>query len=255
MTLCNKIKPCLWFLVFSGVFLIPVTDLCAESSPLHVVSEKAKALVGIYSLNATVLAGASAAGFDKSTGAVLSARRIQPVTYERTGSGIIIDPRGIIVTNAHIVRGAGRIAVTFFDGARVEVKQTYVVPDNDIAFIAIDPPFKLPLISFANPDTITVGESVYTVGHSEWVKGALTGGSITGIKNEEINGMSRMTFLRVSFSLYQGDSGSPILDSEGNLLGMVSAGRIGEKQSETFAISSVMLEMAYRQSLENFKNQ
>lgn len=217
----------------------------AQSSPLQIIQEKAKAVVTIQSVNATVLAGQPQGIFDKSTGRILILNKIRPVGYERSGSGVIIDPSGVIVTNAHTVTEAGGIAVTLFDGTRVFCKKVLVVPNTDIAFLAIDPPFALASISFAKPDKISEGASVYTIGHSEYIKGTLTGGRIIGIKREPINGAVRTSYLRVTFSVYKGDSGSPILDKKGDLLGIVAAGREG-RDNATFAISSEVIELAYK---------
>lgn len=235
-----------------GVLFIPATGLRAEDSLLHSASEKSKALVTLQSVNATVLAGKPQGIFDKATGRILILKRIRPVGHARAGSGIIIDPRGIIVTNAHTVRGAGAVSVTFFDGSQAPAKQVSVVPHSDIAFISVRPPFPLASIALADSDAVSRGTEIYFIGSSAMLKGSLVGGKISGIVMEKGSSPPHTALLQISPGAYQGDSGSAVLDRNGNLLGMISLGLPGRRNG-TFAATSNDIGAAYRSFLKEFK--
>lgn len=248
----NLLRSYFLFLLFFEIVLLPFSNLRAQTSPLQIIQEKTKAVVTVQSVNATVFSGKPQGLFDKSTGLFLILNKLMPVGYERSGNGVIIDSQGIVVTNSHIVKEASGIAVTLFDGTRVFCKQVFAVPNTDLAFLLIDPPFPLSSISFAKAEALSEGIDVYTIGHSEWIKGSLIGGKISGIKRELIDGTPHATYLRVTFSVYKGDSGSPILDQKGNLLGIICAGQEG-RDNTTFALSSDVIELAYQTFGANLK--
>ena len=224
---------------------VPIPCLYAEDSPVSTVLETSKALVDIQSVNATVLSGKPQGFIDKATGQILITRRVRPVGYTRSGSGVIIDPRGIVVTNAHTIRGAGGLAVTLFNGTRAPVKEAHLMPGTDIAFLLIDPPCTLSSVLLADADTASVGTNVYTIGHSEMLKGTVLGGKLTGFQREEIDGISQTSALRLNFDMEKGDSGCPVLNAKGELLGLVAAGVPGHGNL-TFAISSNAIAAAYK---------
>lgn len=199
----------------------------------------------VQSVNAAVLGGKPQGFLDKLTGQILITRKVRPVGYTRNGSGVIIDPQGIIVTNAHTIRGAGGLAVTLFNGTHAPVKEAYLVPGNDIAFLSIDPPFALSSVSLADVDTASVGANVYSIGHSQWLKGTVLGGRLTGVRRKKINGVSQVVALRLNFDMEKGDSGCPVLNAQGKLLGIVGAGTIG-RGNVTLAIPSNVIAAAYR---------
>src|SRR3989338_7628055 len=118
------------------IVVTPVPHLHAGDSAVSSVRETSKALVDIRSVNAAVLAGKPRGFIDKATGRILVTRKVRPVGYTRGGSGIIIDPRGIVVTNAHVVRNAGGLAVTLFDGTRAPVKEVSLASGTDLAFLS-----------------------------------------------------------------------------------------------------------------------
>ena len=242
----------LGLLALGGILFAPASALCAENSLLHSASEKSKALVTLQSVNATVLAGKPQGILDKATGRILILKRIRPVGYARAGNGIIIDPRGIIVTNAHTVRDAGAVSVTFFDGSRTPVKQVHLVPDSDLALISIHPPFPLVSIAFADSDAVSPGTEIYFTGNSQMLQGSLIGGKISGRVIEKGSSPPHAALLQLSPGAYQGDSGSAVLDRNGNLLGMISLGLPGRRNG-TLAVTSNDIRAAYQNYLKEFK--
>jgi len=238
----------LFFVILSG-FGMPLALLHAADSEVGSVLKTAKAIVDIQSVNAAVVSGQPQGFFDKSTGQILVARKIRQVEYDRSGSGVIIDPRGIIVTNAHTIRGAGDLVISLFDGTRAPVREAYLVPGTDIAFLSVAPPFALESIPFADTETVAAGANVYSIGHSEWLKGAILGGKLLNVQKEMIAGVSHVTALELSFDMKKGDSGCPVLNDRGELLGIVGAGTPGPA-SVTFAIPSNAIADAYKEYLK-----
>ena len=166
--------------------------------------------------------------------------------YTRSGSGVIIDPRGIIVTNAHIVQNAAGISVGLFNGTRLEGRVIRVIPGCDIAFLSIKPSFPLSYVPLANSDGLAPGSSVYCIGHALNHNGSLFAGEVSAIMKQSISRKLRTAFLQVRFGfhLYGGDSGSPILNRKGDLVGLVSGGRRSGDMA-TLAIASNVIRDAY----------
>jgi S1-C subfamily serine protease len=229
------------------LFLCPgfVPTLGAADSSVASVLKTTQALVDIQSVNATVVAGQPQGYVNGATGEVYISQRLMPVSYTRSGSGVIIDPAGIIVTNAHTVSGAGGLAVTLFNGQIAPVKEAHLVPGTDIAFLRIDPPFALASIPLGNSDEATTGMNVYTIGHSDFLKGTLIGGKIMGIQWENQAGVNHATAIQMNFDMAKGDSGCPILDGKGRLLGMVGASLTGSGGT-TLAIPSYAIAVGYK---------
>jgi len=207
--------------------------------------------VDIQSVNASVMGGKPQGFIDKATGQILVTRKVRPVSYVRNGSGVIIDPQGIIVTNAHIIRGAGGLAVTLFNGTRAQVKEAYLVPGTDLAFLSIDPPFDLFSVPLGDPGKIVKGANVYTIGHSQWLKGTVLGGKLTGVQREKVDGVSIVTVLKLNFDMEKGDSGCPVLNARGELLGIVSASIVG-RGSATLAISTNVIKAGLEEYRRRF---
>ena len=231
--------------------LASLPHLHGEDSPVSSVLKTAEALVDIQSVNATMVGGKSQGFLDKLTGKMLITRKVRSVGYTRSGSGVIIDPQGIIVTNAHIIRGAGGLAVTLYNGTRAPVKEAYLVAGTDLAFLSIDPPMALSSVPLGDADAAILGANVYSIGHSQWLKGTVMGGTLKGVHKETIDGVSHVTALRLNFDMEKGDSGCPVLNSQGELLGIVSAGTPG-RGNVTLAIASNAITTAYKEYLKRF---
>lgn len=254
MKFLMRLAPIFSFSALAGAFffLPPVPDVRGEDSPVTAVMEAAKALVDIQSVNATVLSGKPQGFLDKATGRILVSRPVRPVGYVRSGSGVIIDSRGIIVTNAHIVRGSGNITIAFYNGMRVPVKQARMVPEADLALLFVEPPFTLTAVPLADDRTLAAGANVYSVGHSQWISGTILGAKLKGVQRKTINGVSRVISLRLNFDMERGDSGCPVLNSRGELLGIIGAGSTG-RGNITLAIPSNFIADAYKTCLEGLE--
>ena len=124
------------------------------------------------------------------------------------------------------------------------------MPGTDLAFLLIDPPYALAWVPLADADHAVVGASVYTIGHSEWLKNTVLGGRLTSVLREEFSGENHVTALRLNFDMEKGDSGWPVLNSRGELLGIVEAGATGGQGDITIAIAANAIAIAYKAYLE-----
>ena len=241
------------FAVLAAAMLYSLTSsvslLSAADSAVATVLNTAQALVDIQSVNATVVAGQPQGYINGATGEVYIAQHLTPVSYTRSGSGVIIDPTGLIVTNKHTVSGAGGLAVTLFNGQVAPVKDAHLVANTDLAFLRIEPPFALTSIPLGDSDKMTPGMSVYTIGHSDFLKGTLIGGKIMGIQWENQEGVNHATAIQMSFDMAKGDSGCPVLDGKVRLLGIVGASLVGSGGT-TIAIPSYAIALAYKDFLK-----
>ena len=220
----------------------------AQESPIDKVLQKGRAVVSIEAVDATIYKeGKPQAVRDPATGRILVIQRMRRVASVQTGGGIILSADGIIVTAAHTLKNKRDIIVTLFDGTRLPAKIVHQVKGQDTAFLSVTPPFALDTVPFANSDAAPLGMPVYAMGRAQWLKGALTGGKISAFGLDKMDGVTRVTSLRIDFKAYKGDSGSPILDGNGNLLGMISAGQV--VGAETYAITSNLIGTAYNDYL------
>lgn len=143
-----------------------------------------------------------------------------------TGSGFVWDKEGHIVTNHHVVQNANELEVTFASGARARAKIVGVAPDKDLAVIkVIENKEPLTPILIGNSKHLEVGQSVFAIGNPFGLDQSLTTGIISGL-NREIESTSRRPIfdvIQTDAAINAGNSGGPLLDSAGRLIGINTA--------------------------------
>ncbi|OGX13621.1 MAG: hypothetical protein A2351_04470 [Omnitrophica bacterium RIFOXYB12_FULL_50_7] len=247
MTIPNDSKRRLGVLFLLTVLFFlspPVFNACAAGVPKEL--DCSKALVSIQSVNAVVATRDKEGALSGAAALFLNKNPARLVKYSRSGSGVVIDPRGIIVTNAHLVQNAAGISVELFNGIRFEGRVIHVISGSDIAFLSIKPSFQLSYIPLANSDRLEPGARVFFIGHALNHRGSLFGGEVSAIMKQSSFRRFRTALLQVRFGfhLYGGDSGSPILNRQGCLVGLVSGGRRTGDMA-TLAIASNVIRDAF----------
>src|ERR1700726_1566650 len=107
---------------------------------------------------------------------------MEPVPVEGAGSGFVVDPRGYILTNFHVVQGAQTISVTLGDRSRYEAKFIGADERNDIALVKIDPKDrKLPALTMGDSDSLQVGQRVLAIGNPFGFQSTLTTGVVSAL--------------------------------------------------------------------------
>jgi len=169
-------------------------------------------------------------------------------TFERIAAGLVIDPSGIIVTNTHTIINAPFIFVILRDGTKLPAKVLFASREYDFSFLRIFPPYPLRNVSWADSSLIKIGEPVIAVGNSDYDNQSIMSGHVKSILQDRSN--TSNDFLELDLDLYHGDSGGPILDAQGRLLGMVMAKRESQPNS-SIAIASNKIRRQYLQYKEN----
>lgn len=151
---------------------------------------------------------------------------MDPVPVEGAGSGFIIDPRGYILTNFHVVAGAQTIEVILGDKARFPAKFVGADQRNDVALVKIDPKGKqLTTLTLGDSSKLQVGQKVLAIGDPFGFQSTLTTGVVSALGRTVQT--SETTFIdeaiQTDASINRGNSGGPLIDTHGEVIGINSA--------------------------------
>ena len=149
---------------------------------------------------------------------------LEPVPQEGgTGSGSIIDTRGYVLTNNHVVAKAYKVYLTLADQSQVEGVVVGTDPENDLAVIKFDPKGKhLTTIPLGTNSKLKVGQKVLAIGNPFAFDRTLTKGIVSGLGRpiKTDGGLVIRDMIQTDASINPGNSGGPLLDSQGNLIGI-----------------------------------
>jgi S1-C subfamily serine protease len=141
------------------------------------------------------------------------------------GSGFIVKEDGWILTNSHVLQGGAKIQVTLPNHDVYEAKVLERDPRNDLGLIKIEPKKKLPVLRLGDSDGLQVGQKVLAIGNPFGLDGTLTTGVVSSLgrpirdeRNQELEGM-----IQTDAAINPGNSGGPLLDSQGNVIGINTA--------------------------------
>lgn len=140
------------------------------------------------------------------------------------GSGFLISPDGRILTNNHVISGSSKIEVRFSDGTRYTAKVLVSDRADDLAMIQIDPKKRVPFLKLGDSDGLQVGQKVLAIGNPFGFSGTLTTGIVSSLGREIRNENSTLEGLvQTDAAINEGNSGGPLLDSQGNVIGINTA--------------------------------
>lgn len=153
------------------------------------------------------------------------------------GSGVIVSPSGLILTNNHVVEGADEIEVILNDSRRAVAKVIGTDPDTDLAVLKIDLD-KLPVIVLGNSDDLQVGDQVLAIGNPFGVGQTVTSGIISALGRNQLGINTFENFIQTDAAINPGNSGGALVDTTGNLMGINTAiySRSGGSMGIGFAI-------------------
>jgi Do/DeqQ family serine protease len=141
------------------------------------------------------------------------------------GSGVIIDgERGLILTNAHVIQRSGTITVVLEDRREFEARIVGADPDSDLAVLKIDSQEKLPSIAMGQSDDLMIGETVIAIGNPFGFSHTVTTGVVSAV-HRSIRADERVLhdFIQIDASINPGNSGGPLLNINGDLVGINTA--------------------------------
>ena len=139
-----------------------------------------------------------------------------------SGSGVIMSAQGHILTNNHVIQGAGAIEVALADGRQATAKVIGTDPDTDLAVLQIDLK-DLPAITLGHSEEANVGDVVLAIGNPFGVGQTVTMGIISALGRNSVGINTYENFIQTDAAVNPGNSGGALVDANGNLLGINSA--------------------------------
>jgi serine protease Do len=154
-----------------------------------------------------------------------------------SGSGVIVDPSGVILTNNHVVAEGGLIKVRLSDGREFKAVKIKTDPKTDLAIVHIEGAGNLPAAKLGNSAPVEVGDWVLALGQPFGLEGTVTAG-IVSAKGRGIGITDREDFIQTDAAINPGNSGGPLVDLDGQVIGINTAisSNSGGYQGVGFAI-------------------
>jgi serine protease DegQ len=154
------------------------------------------------------------------------------------GSGVIVSPQGIILTNHHVIEGADEIEVAFADGRKRNAKLIGSDPETDIAVLKIDATDLPNPITLGKMESVQVGDVVLAIGNPFGVGQTVTSGIVSALGRNQLGINTFENFIQTDAAINPGNSGGALVDTKGNLIGINTAiySRSGGNMGIGFAI-------------------
>src|ERR1700686_5055112 len=169
----------------------------------------------------------------------------QPEQMQRSlGSGVMVDPSGLVVTNVHVIEGADQVKVSLADKREFEAEIVLKDSRSDLAVLRLkDTHEKFPTLDFANSDELQVGDVVLAIGNPFGVGQTVTHGIISALARTQVGITDYQFFIQTDAAINPGNSGGALVDMTGKLAGVNTAifSRSGGSQGIGFAIPANMV--------------
>ncbi len=206
--------------------IVPVSREQVQLSFAPVVKAVTPSVVNVY---ATTMSAQSASPFASDPffqqffGG--NAFRTVPREEQSLGSGVIIDPSGIIVTNNHVVNGATDIRVATSDGREYPVDLVLNDARTDLAVLRVRDPggVTFPALAFGDSDALEVGDLVLAIGNPFGVGQTVTSGIVSALARTGVESSDYEFFIQTDAAINPGNSGGALVDLQGRLVGINTA--------------------------------
>src|SRR6185437_6117821 len=165
------------------------------------------------------------------------------------GSGVIVDPSGLIVTNVHVIDGADDVKVSLADKREFEASIVLKDKRSDLAVLRIkDAHERFPSLDFANSDALEVGDVVLAIGNPFGVGQTVTHGIVSALARTQVGITDYQFFIQTDAAINPGNSGGALVDMQGRLVGINTAifSRSGGSQGIGFAIPANMVRVVVK---------
>jgi Do/DeqQ family serine protease len=160
------------------------------------------------------------------------------------GSGVMVDPSGLVVTNYHVIDGADQVKVSLADKREFEAEIVLKDSRSDLAVLRLkDVHEKFPTLDFANSDELMVGDVVLAIGNPFGVGQTVTHGIVSALARTQVGITDYQFFIQTDAAINPGNSGGALVDLNGKLVGINTAifSRSGGSQGIGFAIPANMV--------------
>src|SRR5262249_40405607 len=148
---------------------------------------------------------------------------------ESSGTGVVVDERGYVVTSYHVVARARQVTVTLHDGTALKVVAKTDVPSQDLAILLVKAGKQLPALPLGPSSDLMVGETVIAVGHPYGYHNTVSTGIVSALGRQVTlpGGAVLKDLIQTNASINPGNSGGPLLNVNGELIGITAAMRDG----------------------------
>jgi serine protease Do len=176
----------------------------------------------------------------------------EPAPRHAFGSGFVVDPAGVICTNAHVVDGADEVEVQLQDGRKFTSRDIKRDPKSDLAIVRVAVKESLPALTWGDSNAMEVGDRVLAVGAPLGLRGTVTSG-ILSAKGRDVRMNLYEDFLQTDAAINPGNSGGPLVNLAGEVVGVNSAikSETGGFQGIGLAISSNLARSVLDQLLQS----
>ncbi|MEJ5154079.1 Do family serine endopeptidase [Gluconobacter wancherniae] len=161
-----------------------------------------------------------------------------PRRMQALGSGFILDPAGIIVTNNHVIEGADQVTVTLHDGTEMPARIVGRDSKVDLAVLEVKPKHPLPAVPLGHSDKARVGDWVLAIGNPFGLNGTVTAGIVSSRGRNVEHGLYD-DFIQTDAAINRGNSGGPLFNLSGEVIGintLIYGGSGGDSIGIGFAI-------------------
>jgi serine protease Do len=145
-----------------------------------------------------------------------------PRTVQSLGSGFVIDPSGLIVTNNHVIADADEITANLGDGRKFTAKVIGVDDKTDVALLKVEAPVPLEAVKFGRSQSLRVGDWVLAIGNPFGFGGTVTAGIVSAL-DRDINSGPYDHYIQTDASINRGNSGGPLFNIGGEVVGINTA--------------------------------
>src|SRR2546425_13297483 len=171
----------------------------------------------------------------------------QPEQMQRSlGSGVMVDPAGLVVTNNHVIEGADQVKISLADKREFEAEIVLKDSRTDLAVLRVkDGKEKFATVDFANSDELLVGDVVLAIGNPFGVGQTVTHGIVSALARTQVGITDYQFFIQTDAAINPGNSGGALVDMTGKLAGINTAifSRSGGSQGIGFAIPANMVKV------------
>ncbi len=238
-------------LITASPRVVPQSMEAVKLSFAPVVERAAPAVVNVYTKRVVQQRSPFAGDpfFERFFGGAFDAPRER--VQNSLGSGVIVSPDGVIVTNNHVIEGMTEIKVVLSDRREYEAELVMADPQTDLAVLRIEADEPLPYLSFANSDSIHVGDVVLAIGNPFGVGQTVTSGIVSALARTAVSISDYQFFIQTDAAINPGNSGGALIDIDGRLGGVNSAiySRSGGSNGIGFAIPSRLVQQVIKSAI------